>query len=195
LLNQRQSPLLRLPAELRNRIYEYTLGGNTILINPWFGKPRFRITVCDETSWEHPGCLVALTAVCRQIHAEARFVPFELNCFHSHAEYASSAFWVHLTPDQKNHIRSVILKIDRKKFCLRCSWIEAGLDLNEVRALQSLGTLQNLERLELKFFNVYTCSKDAEWHLESRIVPFFEDEFGKTPRGLEGKTELVWERL
>jgi hypothetical protein len=47
LLNQRQSPLLRLPAELRNRIYEYTLGGNTILINPWFGKPRFRITVCD----------------------------------------------------------------------------------------------------------------------------------------------------
>jgi hypothetical protein len=193
LLNQRQSPLLRLHAELRNRIYEYALGGSTILINPWFWKPKFRITVCDETSWEHPGCLVALTAVCRRIHAEARFVPFELNCFQSHADYASSVFRLPLMPHQKNQIRNVILMIDCFGYCLRCGLsVKAGLDLDEVRALQALGTLQSLERLEIKFFNVCFSGEDDEWHMTSKIVLFFADEFGKTPRGLEGGTELLW---
>ncbi|KAI8939991.1 hypothetical protein NX059_003714 [Plenodomus lindquistii] len=89
LRNQTTSPLLRLPAELRNRIYGYVYTEKSIMI--------LRDTKSGRTSWytdvsteeyhaqyrksiRYPfSSLLASTAICRQIYAEANMLPFRLN--------------------------------------------------------------------------------------------------------------------
>ncbi len=108
--NQKNSPLLRLPGEIRNRIYEYALGGNTIMID----FETYRTTyIKDEPSKVTPvfkyHCTVyneyldpfrgkqpnrvnissgfgLLTGVCRQMYLETDTLPFKHNlvCFGSH---------------------------------------------------------------------------------------------------------------
>ncbi|KAH7399643.1 hypothetical protein BKA66DRAFT_452267 [Pyrenochaeta sp. MPI-SDFR-AT-0127] len=72
--SQRDNLLLRLPAELRNRIYELVLGGRTY---------RFKDTVCTnharlDTSERH---IFGLLYVCRQIHFETALLPYSMNIF------------------------------------------------------------------------------------------------------------------
>jgi len=71
--NSIESPLLRLPAELRNKILGYVCGGMTILFyseniaikaGPWSNSPRVR------------GPFVAIQQTCRQTYAETALLPF-----------------------------------------------------------------------------------------------------------------------
>ncbi|KAF1959405.1 hypothetical protein CC80DRAFT_490333 [Byssothecium circinans] len=61
--NQQLSPLLRLPAELRNKIYSLVLGGCNIPDDLPLTRPHF----------------LALLATCRQTNTETRTLPFTLN--------------------------------------------------------------------------------------------------------------------
>lgn len=77
--NQRTSPLLRLPAELRNKIYEYALSGDVRVCFPG---------TCDEC-WQkiheppprHFGGCISLLQTCRQAYTEAKLLPFTLDTF------------------------------------------------------------------------------------------------------------------
>jgi hypothetical protein len=73
--NQRNSPLLRLPAELRNLIFRFALGGNTwsFVVREPYGQ---RIHNCS--GFQHT---FALLAVCRQIYVETALLPFSLRSF------------------------------------------------------------------------------------------------------------------
>ncbi|KAF1959435.1 hypothetical protein CC80DRAFT_545818 [Byssothecium circinans] len=82
--NQLHSPLLRLPGEIRNKIYEYALGGLR------FEKKGYGTT--RVYAIEHPGnskiahrsvasMALSLTKVCRQVHAETALLPYQLNAF------------------------------------------------------------------------------------------------------------------
>ncbi|PVI04525.1 hypothetical protein DM02DRAFT_651474 [Periconia macrospinosa] len=64
-----KSPFLRLPPEIRNRIYEFVLGGRLLLLSP------------PELRDGYPVNSLALLLVCRQIHQETRDLPFTLNRF------------------------------------------------------------------------------------------------------------------
>lgn len=45
--NETQSPFLRLPAEIRCRIYDYLYGSNTIHVSPLYKKkPRYQLCIC-----------------------------------------------------------------------------------------------------------------------------------------------------
>ncbi|KAI4926058.1 uncharacterized protein J4E92_006795 [Alternaria infectoria] len=72
--NQRNSPLLRLPAEIRHLIFGYALGGKTFHIdyNEYQGIAK-NMTVSKNT--------LALLAVCRQVFAETALLPFSSNTF------------------------------------------------------------------------------------------------------------------
>ncbi|KAI4631575.1 uncharacterized protein J4E87_002280 [Alternaria ethzedia] len=79
-MNRQRSPLLRLPAELRNKIYEYALGGMELRIsyrNRELGlvAAMFYNTPVLFTSLHR---LVGLTLVSRQLYAETKILPFEL---------------------------------------------------------------------------------------------------------------------
>jgi hypothetical protein len=79
--NQRASPVLRLPAELRNQIYEYAL-----TFGVWF--------ICDA----QPGIL-SLLSVCRQIYHETKLLALRLNAIYF-TEPPNSFFFSRLTMPQ-----------------------------------------------------------------------------------------------
>ncbi|KAH7086760.1 hypothetical protein FB567DRAFT_549209 [Paraphoma chrysanthemicola] len=75
--NATSSPLLRLPAELRNKIYAYVLTGpNEVYSFDYASNRHWLGNVPPKTT--HP---VALIRCCRQVDAEAKLLPFELNLF------------------------------------------------------------------------------------------------------------------
>jgi hypothetical protein len=79
--NQRDSPLLQLPAELRNAIYALAIGGHLIRICR-----RSQCEGCQDTHMlghaiHCPSDVLALSKTCCQIHAETRHLPLSSNTF------------------------------------------------------------------------------------------------------------------
>ena len=105
--NRRLSPLLRLPPELRNRIYELVLdvGQINVCFKKWEHKARTRngqryyetvgggfwcrILAKDQNPWGGPKApsapprrgLKLLSPVCRQLYHETALLPFRLNAW------------------------------------------------------------------------------------------------------------------
>ncbi|KAF2636613.1 hypothetical protein P280DRAFT_510274 [Massarina eburnea CBS 473.64] len=90
--NQLESPLLRLPAEIRSIVYEYTLGGYIFdYDDPIDGSNNFYRQknesrsarfFFDRSSWnEQISKVNGLSSTCRQINAETRSLIFSLNIF------------------------------------------------------------------------------------------------------------------
>ncbi|KAF1946286.1 hypothetical protein EJ02DRAFT_450731 [Clathrospora elynae] len=86
LADQQYSPLLRLPAELRNKIYFFVFA--TQKIDPvYYGSGIFRCrTTSPNTLTSHPdhddfNSPLSLTQVSRQIRAETQMLPAKLNSY------------------------------------------------------------------------------------------------------------------
>ncbi|USP77115.1 hypothetical protein yc1106_04389 [Curvularia clavata] len=121
--NQQQSPLLRLPAELRNKIFAYALGGRTFRFKttgnyPWYIK--------NVTKYKHA---LALLQVCRQIYAETALLPFSTNTFSAsrlyvleewaeslHSARAQSIKWIRLKLQLSSGMGFLINKIHCESF-------------------------------------------------------------------------------
>jgi hypothetical protein len=73
--NALASPLLLLPAELRNKIYAYVIQNGTYYLDycKWM---RVSSTVSPRRGW------LGLLYTCRQVNAEAALLPYTLNIFH-----------------------------------------------------------------------------------------------------------------
>jgi len=94
--NQLRSPFLRLPAELRNRIYGYTLAYGTLEVPSW-------------SQWgQLPLLDVGLLRTCRQIHAETTMLFYSLNTFRLN----NNMDLVTLTACLNAEKRSVIRRLD-----------------------------------------------------------------------------------
>ncbi|KAF1949071.1 hypothetical protein CC80DRAFT_540543 [Byssothecium circinans] len=75
--NAQRSPLLRLPAEVRNSVFKYALGGqHTFDVTKIRKAPRSARS--GQQYWRIP---LHLLQVCRQIYHEACLLPFLLNSF------------------------------------------------------------------------------------------------------------------
>lgn len=110
--NQRKSPLLRLPGELRNKIYEYTFSNAIVSVFrsselPDYVemKPHMGSRVSYRTTTPHN--LVALTKTCRQIFAESRLLLFRLVAFHVHSDGSLGHFLKTLESSQQDAITTV----------------------------------------------------------------------------------------
>lgn len=116
--NSAESPLLRLPAEIRVMIWRYVLGGNTILMKfklDEFKKLRLETNVSDRKAFMGMkgrfSCLTfeghvdpffeksyrnytkgftLLNGVCRQLYKETALLPYQLNAWASMNNYV---FW------------------------------------------------------------------------------------------------------
>jgi hypothetical protein len=89
--SQQQSPLLRLPAEIRNRICELVLGGlrlQSVCVQKPFFKSKGTPWRCisakekDQAGIIYLHRVTALTLVCRQLYQETHILPFKLNSVH-----------------------------------------------------------------------------------------------------------------
>jgi len=89
-------PLLRLPAELRNEVYKYVLGGKSILVcsaktrshaNLLIHQHFFSAPHRNDCAFVHHSRRdLSILETYRQINAEARSLPFTLNAFVSFPE-------------------------------------------------------------------------------------------------------------
>ncbi|KAJ4372173.1 hypothetical protein N0V83_003946 [Neocucurbitaria cava] len=125
------SPLLRLPAELRNQIYEYVLGGKSICLTCCVevrkrdlkeeGFCTAEIATCvtppgsgyDGADPEERSTL-NIVKVCRQIHAETRLLIFSLNIFRYSRPVPNLDVWRQRRPECLSLITSVRLYSDAR---------------------------------------------------------------------------------
>jgi hypothetical protein len=104
--NQRDSPLLRLPAELRNHIWDYVFPGITFYISgpdhPTKDKTKF-LKVKGYKRRLVPGLLY----VCRQIYGETRFHLLRRSTFWMRRACAFMMFLDLLSDEQRNAIEVI----------------------------------------------------------------------------------------
>jgi hypothetical protein len=141
LRNQRESPLLRLSAELRNRVYDYVLGNKT-----------YSTVIILPTSRPNPNSLLL---ACRQVYHEASILPYTLNTFTFSSErYLRRAITLHKYA-RLNDIRTIELVTwcARRLLLDSSDWFHTMLDwiLDSLRAFNGLQTVHivvvwNLER-------------------------------------------------
>ncbi|KAK5164682.1 uncharacterized protein LTR77_009888 [Saxophila tyrrhenica] len=135
--NQTNSPLLRLPAEIRNRIYDLALRTSTVHIFSARGKgPEPHITahtctskksdqemantmrqddmrpdVDGEDSDQYTGSpySIALLRTCKQIHHESALLPFKINTFSFRSAMELERFANRLLPCQREALVDITL--------------------------------------------------------------------------------------
>jgi hypothetical protein len=118
-LNQEKSPLLRLPAELRNQVYEYVFGDREIDVVYHRSAFEYKFEAYMSSRPERPESdervynLTALLGAYRQLYAETKFPPF----IYGHLDHlVTGGSLLHslraLTKEQREAVRSLRLKID-----------------------------------------------------------------------------------
>lgn len=133
--NKLQSPLLRLPGELRNQIYEHALGGLLIQVNDITKDPRLRshLTACRLDGSGEVNALFAfsgLTLVSRQLYAETRFMVLRLNEFDV-TDKALPVLDIVLNHEKRSEVRTVrlswplamMLQFDHRELSRTGGWI------------------------------------------------------------------------
>ncbi|CAO2653657.1 Nn.00g030680.m01.CDS01 [Neocucurbitaria sp. VM-36] len=169
--NQTASPLLRLPRELRDMIYELALTVKSInvvcIFTPCTSTPSTSAssTPCGKkyTKAIHsfasvPGepsqanslsRLRSLTTTCRQIHAETKLLPYALNDFHLHPELLTEL--VNVLPDNvkqevkvlRFRFQSVMLRLSSSDF-----WKEAKFEsMKKLSRLEKIILMTGLDKL------------------------------------------------
>ncbi|KAI8940334.1 hypothetical protein NX059_004027 [Plenodomus lindquistii] len=104
----RSSPLLQLPAEIRNAIWEFALGG--LLLRPLITSQRGRRRELRVSPAEPNG--VSLLCVCRQIYAEAATMPLALSIISCDLWNPVPTMKRLLKPHQHKHVTSVQLEFN-----------------------------------------------------------------------------------
>jgi hypothetical protein len=143
--NQKHSPLLRLPAELRNAIYQCVFDDCQQIR---FVDGRRSFIVCRNAStktpavWRHPWNLLTLTESCRQLYHETRMLPFENGEFFGYMKRMNLALSEYLTREQINAISRVRLMVDKEDVLGRpyslLVWYDVAGHLAEAEGLKRI---------------------------------------------------------
>ncbi|KAF2847889.1 hypothetical protein T440DRAFT_509903 [Plenodomus tracheiphilus IPT5] len=134
LLNQKNSPFLRLPSEIRNLIYGFVVEGViTRSFNP--KSLHFTSTTCShatptqkfDSDDESPARFISLLSVCRQINSETYILPFKLNAFGSFRIQDLGDYLNEFAPWQRNAITTV--RFISQNLCPKPGQLSCGCDL------------------------------------------------------------------
>ncbi|KAF2795816.1 hypothetical protein K505DRAFT_191384, partial [Melanomma pulvis-pyrius CBS 109.77] len=96
--NQRESPFLRLPTEIRRIIYEFALGGKHYTTGKKLGR---KLPNSKFLAGPHP---LALLSVCQQIYDETALLPFSVNSFSFQLDLDLSKWADELLPGQRDAV-------------------------------------------------------------------------------------------
>ncbi|KAF2035778.1 hypothetical protein EK21DRAFT_84186 [Setomelanomma holmii] len=151
LRNQAASPLLRLPAELRNKIFEHVLGGYDIFVGIWPRHMERRLDRPFDSFREGGSHFLGLLQVCQQIYTEAKTLPFSLNEFSGWVGGLTRlSFDSNLSENQINKIRVVTIRL---KYCgigfYRYSQDPIDLTPSFVELLHFVQNLKKFEKLKI----------------------------------------------
>jgi hypothetical protein len=114
------SPLLRLPGEIRNCIYEYVIGGNEIIPACLRHLERSIVLLSRaDDNWEsppmQPSDIFNLSRVCRQLRIETHVLPFKLNVINNSLfDFHFASFLADLKPIYKQTITTIALGLGER---------------------------------------------------------------------------------
>jgi hypothetical protein len=185
LRNRLDSPLLRLPAELRNKIYGYVLTQEAIRVaGPW------GCDTCTRPLWvqhaHYPRHILNILEVCQQTYTEGRLLVFSLNqhvgdhlAIHEHVDKI-------LTAEQRSALKEVHLEIlNSRPFGCGNKLSIHGLMTSSLRpVLRYVSGLSGLRKIVL--VHVYACAHhrlcpsdvaNLKWKLAEDIQGKAEVEF------------------
>jgi hypothetical protein len=144
--NRQSSPLLRLPPELRNQIYEYVLGGEIYYLLDSSGRMILIKNRYNGARRPQKHCF-ALLETCRQLHAETASLPSSLNTFAS-SSLTIANFFSKLTTAQQEAVKGVRLYL---QWYLKLEWSETlGGDID----FAFLGGLGGLRIVDVRVFDL-----------------------------------------
>jgi len=111
-LHNRNSPLLRLPGEIRNQIYHYVIGGHEACptwdsrdcLDVELRATRYNTSGGTREGWAE---LFTLSYVCKQLNMETKNLPYELTAFQSDICAAFDRFLCQLKEEKKELITTV----------------------------------------------------------------------------------------
>ncbi|OCL10800.1 hypothetical protein AOQ84DRAFT_336894 [Glonium stellatum] len=108
--NAQESPLLKLPGELRNKIWNYVLGDRTLHIEHTAAND---LTAEGERPRDltNRGLSLCCLRVCRQIYTEARHLPYSSNTFAFRNTSTYQFFTPSLLPKQRRLITKLNLLV------------------------------------------------------------------------------------
>lgn len=167
-----ETPLLRLPPEIRNRIWELGLGGKVIrviFVEKFKGRyAEERTTVARDTFPVHAH---ARLQVCRQIYTETALIPFSHNAFHF--DRVEAFDWArHLLPVQKSAIRELHIMTRRAERML--GWICGDGDESNVPDVIPFEVFPNIKRLVVKvgysFIQSFPAGDDLTAEQQDRLI-------------------------
>ncbi|KAI4659039.1 uncharacterized protein J4E78_005462 [Alternaria triticimaculans] len=120
-----ESPLLRLPGELRNRIYELAVGGNIIVVTKSYtrpGKTSVCLTSANTSGPDAKSAQASIRApvsgiftiglVCRQLHRETALSQYAKNLFHFDNMYHGRDFVDSLSSAQRALLTSISVNVE-----------------------------------------------------------------------------------
>ncbi|KAI4613172.1 hypothetical protein J4E83_007584 [Alternaria metachromatica] len=143
--NAKESPLLRLPAEIRSIIWKLAIG-NPIIRPAWGGpiKPLRYRSVFEERASEFPAPRhrFALLRVCRQIYSEAAAYSRQISVFRFY-NFGSLQYWLnHATSAQRKAVQKV--QFGRYEYILR-RWMSRNF-------AKELKKLPGLTQVEISYY-------------------------------------------
>jgi hypothetical protein len=138
-----ESLLLRLPGEIRNRIFKYAIGGH--VFTPHYSSSRNKQLIlirCPYEPWEEPPNdstwkqLFILPRVCRFLRTETKCLPFSLNVF---VNESSTAF-IHFITELKDVYKHSITTMSVGPWCSYHKF-DASLTIKQLNGWASLQKL------------------------------------------------------
>ena len=197
--NRQESPLLRLPPELRTRIYEIALGGRQIRVcdvkSCASTRHRCRTRakkLTYDTYFHLRRRYLALLVTCRQVHEETKLFPFMLNEFVGYHWEIHLATYYRLTDAQVSAITNIriYMNSDDVKYCLNGEKLaNFGIQLSErfVSTLQVLAHLRGLNKITIEWTRQrWEDSWDVDWTiLRKRLLEEISNYMKQMGRGAE----------
>ncbi|RMZ66580.1 tetratricopeptide-like helical [Pyrenophora seminiperda CCB06] len=156
--NQQTSPLLRLPAELRNKIYNYVF--HSPPIRPYRDHRVYG-------AWAYSRRQLSLLQVCRQVYFEARLVPFKCNVFVGYAEHVIELLVTSFAPQQADVISTVDIYVDAFAVYRDGVIPDVGLKKWFTSELAEMAMLKGLKEVTLVWFgsDVMVVREGLKWEV------------------------------
>lgn len=167
-----ETPLLRLPPEVRNCIWEYALGDKVLdvvfvekLKGPYIEE---KTLIAADTFPDHSH---ALLQVCRQVYTETALIPFATNAFKFAREEAFD--WArHLLPVQQKSIREVHIVTHRAERML--DWMHCDGHEKYMPDAFPLEVFPNVKNIVIKvgysFIHNFTAGDDLTMEKQDELI-------------------------
>ncbi|KAF1944057.1 hypothetical protein EJ02DRAFT_432624 [Clathrospora elynae] len=185
--SNQNSPLLRLPPEIRNQVWELVLGGEVFraVFTPSNLHTKYKLT----SSPAEPTKEMALLRTCRQIYAEAAMMPLILNKFSFECVFEAKYVLSKLKTHQRKHIAHLQFELSRPS---RVS-VLARSDFHRFR-FPLPGYLPGLKELRVCIFSVSATDETARGENERQVRKKLEPHTQGTSIELNvEQTEFDWE--